>query len=136
MTFDPNKAASLVAEAMVDEERMTAGPWRAEMGDFEKGGGHILCATPVTESWTKSPIAISHYFYGKDEADWTAIASMRNRNRAMAEQLAAACAEAASLRVALAEIRCQTIGVSGLAFEIIDRIIDSTLTKKAGRDEE
>jgi hypothetical protein len=80
--YDPKKSAALVAEAMADEERMTPGNWKA----FHHDEGSYI----QTNHDRRQIGAFSYNRNPRDHEDSEAIASMRNRNRAMAEQLRAA----------------------------------------------
>lgn len=55
----------------------TPGPWRVEVGNFNKRGT-ILTSAPEGESWTSpnhTPIACSHLFSERHAEDWTHIAA-------------------------------------------------------------
>lgn len=59
------------------EAAATPGPWRFELGDYDKSRGHTLSATSVTESWTRNPLLVSHLFGPQDAANYAFIAASR-----------------------------------------------------------
>jgi hypothetical protein len=103
VTYDKSTSAALVAAALADEERMTPGPWEllercSNTQPDEACGlttrhrnkyGHIR---GVFQSDSREECS-----HPVSMGDASAIASMRNRNLAMAEQLKAAMEEVDSL---------------------------------------
>jgi hypothetical protein len=98
MPYDKSTSAALVAAALADEERMTPGPWsdangkgsavvRSNHPDYDCAiyinvrNGEVDECVECVERW---------------QGDAFAIASMRNRNLAMATQLKAAIGEVES----------------------------------------
>ena len=69
---------SQLAELRRLEQSATAGPWKFVPGGYADKGGHVLTASSDDEPWTNRVLIIAHYFYDKDDADYSLIAAARN----------------------------------------------------------